>query len=26
MKTVVRMPGPSCTLKRWMLKTWPVTT
>lgn len=22
-KTIVRMPGPSCTLKRWMSKTFP---
>jgi len=26
MKTVVRIPGPSCTLKRWMLKIRPVIT
>jgi hypothetical protein len=24
MKTVVRMPGPSWMLKRWMLKTSPL--
>jgi len=23
-KTMVRIPGPSCTLKRWMSKTMPV--